>query len=239
MIQDFSKQPLVARLAIAMGEGMNGLIEQQEANGQRQLVNSAVLPKNAEWATLQRWGVIKGDSADDLFVHCQLPEGWQKRATDHSMWSELIDAEGLKRASIFYKAAFYDRDAFVDVIEQRYRAVNRHHDGARGYGIVVDQATEQTVAEFPVGRWGIATDENGDFPGLIFDGAFYSCPLYDRTFRDKQDNLEGIEVISDKQFYDRFHNQDIQNYELIYAADALILAGAEKLASELNAQANW
>jgi hypothetical protein len=42
-----------------------------------------------------------------------LPDGWQKRATDHDMWSELVDADGVVVASMFYKAAFYDRRAFL------------------------------------------------------------------------------------------------------------------------------
>jgi hypothetical protein len=44
-----------------------------------------------------------------------LPPGWKVVPTDHSMWSDLVDAKGEKRASIFYKAAFYDRDAFIRI----------------------------------------------------------------------------------------------------------------------------
>jgi hypothetical protein len=43
----------------------------------------------------------------------KLPEGWHIKATDHSMWSNLVDDKGRNRASIFYKAAFYDREAFL------------------------------------------------------------------------------------------------------------------------------
>ena len=41
----------------------------------------------------------------------KLPAGWKKQATDHSMWSKLLDESGAVVASIFYKAAFYDRIA--------------------------------------------------------------------------------------------------------------------------------
>ena len=36
------------------------------------------------------------------------------------MWSNLVDKQERVRATIFYKAAFYDRNAFLNV-SQRYR----------------------------------------------------------------------------------------------------------------------
>ena len=54
---------------------------------------------------------------DPLFVDAQLPDGWRVEATDHSMWSNLLDDQGMVRGSIFYKAAFYDRDAFMHVVD--------------------------------------------------------------------------------------------------------------------------
>ena len=53
------------------------------------------------------------DSYDDLFWNVKLPEGWEVKATDHTMWNELVDDKSRKRASFFYKAAFYARDAFI------------------------------------------------------------------------------------------------------------------------------
>ena len=47
-----------------------------------------------------------------------MPNGWKKQATDHSMWSELIDDKGKVRATIFYKAAFYDQRAFLNLVKQ-------------------------------------------------------------------------------------------------------------------------
>ena len=34
------------------------------------------------------------------------------------MWSDLLDDKGVKRGSIFYKAAFYDRSAFLRLKEK-------------------------------------------------------------------------------------------------------------------------
>lgn len=95
-----------------------GGIEQQEAQGQQNLVQSTALPIKGDWEVLERWGVIQGDKIDDLFCHCTLPDGWAKAPTDHSMWSSLVDTRGLIRASIFYKAAFYDRDAFFNTVRR-------------------------------------------------------------------------------------------------------------------------
>jgi hypothetical protein len=54
-----------------------------------------------------------GDKIDDLFLSAELPEGWTREATDHDMWSKILDADGVERVSVFYKAAFYDRCAFA------------------------------------------------------------------------------------------------------------------------------
>ena len=62
---------------------------------------------------------------DDLFWNVVLPEGWDIKATDHTMWNELLDDKGRKRATFFYKAAFYDRDAFTN-FETRYKIATTH-----------------------------------------------------------------------------------------------------------------
>lgn len=92
-------------------------IEAQEARGQGKFVASDALPIKCycEQTQLEQMGIIFGEPVDDLFVEVQLPEGWKKVPTDHSMWSKLIDGKGRERASIFYKAAFYDRDAHMSL----------------------------------------------------------------------------------------------------------------------------
>lgn len=93
-----------------------GGVEAQEAQGQRDLVNSSKLPKEMmgqSRESLVAAGVVIGSDADDLFVNVTLPDGWKLVPTDHSMWSELSDETGKSRYEVFYKAAFYDRDAFI------------------------------------------------------------------------------------------------------------------------------
>jgi hypothetical protein len=65
------------------------------------------------WAA---FGVEFGEPVDDLFRSAKLPVGWTLRASpDHAMYSNLLDDRGRKRATIFSKSAFYDRDAFMSV----------------------------------------------------------------------------------------------------------------------------
>ena len=98
-----------------------GGIERQEAVGQYELVNSDVLPSeiHGDKSILEAAGVVFGEpvEGDPLFTNVTLPEGWRKVATDHSMHSDLVDADGKKRASIFYKAAHYDRRADMMIAE--------------------------------------------------------------------------------------------------------------------------
>lgn len=96
-----------------------GGIEAQEAAGQATFVSNATLPKEmlhgCDREKLEQMGIKFGADVDDLFVTVQLPEGWKKKATDHAMWSDLLDDKGRKRAAIFYKAAFYDRSAHISL----------------------------------------------------------------------------------------------------------------------------
>ena len=100
-----------------LGDAMN--IEASEKFGQTELINSEQLPIKCRPGrdNLESAGVVFGEptKGDPLFCEATLPPGWQKRQTEHSMWSKLIDADGKVRATIFYKAAFYDRRAFMDV----------------------------------------------------------------------------------------------------------------------------
>ncbi len=112
----FEKRSLAELYENLMVASTPGGIEEQEAQGQRNLCSSSKLPKEIHQgsrADFEAMGIKFGTDADDLFVNVTLPPSWEIRPTGHSMWSELVDAEGKVRAGIFYKAAFYDRSAFM------------------------------------------------------------------------------------------------------------------------------
>ena len=98
-----------------MGGNPKAIVD-QERRGQEQLVKSQQLPVKGS-KDLEKFGVKLGSPLPDdkLFCMATLPEGWTKKGTDHDMWSSLLDTNGKEVASIFYKATFYDRDAFVSV----------------------------------------------------------------------------------------------------------------------------
>ncbi|KKM96751.1 hypothetical protein LCGC14_1174880 [marine sediment metagenome] len=107
-----------------------GGIERQEAEGQKTFAASEELPCMAPWDILKEWGIVELEDhneaflAGKLFCKVKLPEGWKKQPTDHSMWTDLLDETGKKRAGIFYKAAFYDQDAFLNVTPQEQQGGN-------------------------------------------------------------------------------------------------------------------
>lgn len=101
---------------VGMLDDTERYITGMEAAGQRQLVNSSVLPAstpNDSREAFEALGFVFGApvSGDPLFVEATLPAGWEKRGSDHDMWSYIYDADGNQRVAVFYKAAFYDRKA--------------------------------------------------------------------------------------------------------------------------------
>ena len=86
-------------------------------------------------AKYERMGIEIIEEYDDLFWSVKLPEGWEIRATDHTMWNELIDNKGRKRASFFYKAAFYDRDAFINFNTRFHVSVDHVADPESDYDV--------------------------------------------------------------------------------------------------------
>lgn len=130
------------------GGSTDSAIRNQKKRGQSMLVNSEVLPKKINSGTREQFeqmGIVFGEDADDLFVYVTLPEGWKKQPTDHDMWSKLVDERGRERASIFYKAAFYDRGAHLNITRRfsySYRPAlgYDHPDHRKGgwVGVVTD-----------------------------------------------------------------------------------------------------
>lgn len=135
-----------------------GGIENQEAEGQKTLVNNDTLPREMmrhgdyhPQPILESFGVkflgnVKGD---ELFQHVELPEGWKKEPTEHSMWSKLVDDKGRERAAIFYKAAFYDLKAHVTLTPRfAVRTDYDRYDKGEFVSLVTD--CEETIYTTPL-----------------------------------------------------------------------------------------
>lgn len=132
-------------------------IEDMEAQGQRELASQTTqLPtKGSEDPAWAKMGVIFGAAVegDAIWRKVTLPEGWKVVPTDHSMWSNLVDAKGTKRAAIFYKAAFYDRSCHIYpecryVVDRQYASIEfKNDDDRRQRSVVKDRATGKLLLE--------------------------------------------------------------------------------------------
>lgn len=94
-----------------------GVIEASERQGQAQIVASTQLPAKTQdpREAFEAFGFKFGKltPGDPMFLSATLPDGWEKRGSDHAMWSYIHDEKGRRRVAVFYKAAFYDREAFM------------------------------------------------------------------------------------------------------------------------------
>lgn len=95
----------------------------------------------------EKMGIEVGRDYDDLFWSVSLPEGWEIKATDHTMWNELMDNKGRKRASFFYKAAFYDRDAFINFETRFHLDVTHTADPSEDFDIWKKSDLQGTVKD--------------------------------------------------------------------------------------------
>jgi len=136
--------------------GGPGAIERSEAQGQEELVESEVLPTHYNGdkkKDFEKIGIVFGDvvEGDSMFQEVTLPAGWKKIRTDHSMWSKLIDEQGRERASIFYKAACYDRSAHMNLV-RRFMVDTYKYDNK---GVVLDGGSTELFEH----------EHNGEYDG--------------------------------------------------------------------------
>ncbi len=111
--------------------GMPASIEASEKLGQIQLVRSTNMPLELDKEQFEKAGFTFGKPIDECFQEATLPQGWTREATSHSMHSDILDERGRRRASVFYKAAFYDRRANA-YLTRRFRVEDHYEDKPGG-----------------------------------------------------------------------------------------------------------
>lgn len=118
-VTDTSKTPPEHLLADAVARGVTDAILLQESQGQREIVESDVIPTDIHCTEddLKALGFELGQPLlnDPMFRTAKLPLGWKREGSSHAMWSYIVDEHGYRRVSIFYKAAFYDRNAHLSL----------------------------------------------------------------------------------------------------------------------------
>lgn len=151
------KESDIELLLEALAVGPSQAILNQEARGQKELSRRDMLPKKCPREDLEKLGFVFGEEIDELFISVTMPEGWHKQATDHSMWTDLLDEKGRKRGAIFYKAAFYDRKADMVPLQIRYHIgeawgdypAKSDYDSELRYYYVVDEETGNILFHTP------------------------------------------------------------------------------------------
>lgn len=127
-------------------------IEAQEKAGQQELTKSENLPRKSFRGDVkpiyEKMGilVLEDTKSDPLFYNVKLPNGWKIVATEHSMWANLIDNLGHKRASIFYKAAFYDRDANISFnTRYNYEVITYSEEASEKYSNIYERTAHTPI----------------------------------------------------------------------------------------------
>jgi len=170
-----------------MGVPSDQAIYDAEARGQAEMVKSESLPVATNFCTdadLEAMGIQLGKpfEEDPIFRPAVLPDGWVRRPTDHSMWSEVVDSRGRVRLNIFYKAAFYDRSAHVGA-EKRFNVLNGGSFRSRQPGY--DRERDGGFGNIPHDRDYVVCDfGQGEVPIEVFRVEVPDAPDTPRTRED-------------------------------------------------------
>ena len=198
----------------------------------------------ADWEVLAQWGIQKGNQIDDLFCETTLPTGWSKVSTDHSMWSKLLDKKGRVRAMIFYKGVYYDRDAFINVRKQEFNingyVDRRNFNEQTGHQCGVEDSLGNIVfTDSPV-EWAVMDNQLG----ICYKETFHSKPkkkLWETKYKFKNQTPinDSLRILTNREFYDNYHNRHSSEYELIDLAKTLAQKESIKVAAEMNSKSDW
>jgi len=117
--------PLGLLAGALAGGNPSDLIESSERAGGQEILHGDSLPteilrgSESEFTGL---GFVLGEPYPDdpIFRPATLPEGWSKKDGEHQYgyWNYIVDETGRERVAIFYKAAFYDRHAHMELIKE-------------------------------------------------------------------------------------------------------------------------
>lgn len=100
------------------------LIEEDTVRRQARHVNGRtveLLPRveGAALAELTALGFeldLSEQGATPLLAPMFLPEGWERRPSDHHLYSYLVDGAGANRVMVMFKGGDYDTDAWMRVL---------------------------------------------------------------------------------------------------------------------------
>lgn len=110
-------------IMLGMFGGSKTPVEDAEKSGQARMIAKKQLPikansphgieKSEVRKKYEELGIEILSEADEYFYNVKLPPNIEIKATEHAMWNEVYQ-DGKEIASFFYKASFYDKDAFIN-----------------------------------------------------------------------------------------------------------------------------
>ena len=103
-------------------KGEEKVVEHMEEEGQKDVFERIMLakvmePPREEWEKL---GFIFNEIAgEEVLLQAVLPKGWKlKQNENNAMWTDILDEKGTLRGQMFYKAAFYQQMAHMELFKK-------------------------------------------------------------------------------------------------------------------------
>lgn len=115
LLEAVTPAPDLTEATELLGEEAVRLAGRDEGHRRVELLPRVFGPVFAQFAAL---GFEQASPAahDPLLAFLVIPEGWERRRSDHHLYDYLVDGEGRNRVQVMYKGADYDRDAWMRVL---------------------------------------------------------------------------------------------------------------------------
>lgn len=125
-LQEFLENPS-ATVIPALGFGADAFFDAQAHMGQKEVEASEELPRDLHNNTQEQFesvGFTFGEPGNDpCFRPGTLPKGWTKQGKGY--WTNIYDEKKRIRGEIFYKAHFFEREAFMHLTSRfHYKPVD-------------------------------------------------------------------------------------------------------------------
>jgi hypothetical protein len=136
--------------------------------------NKVLIPKpdsEQDKKSLANLGLMFYEDYDDHLVYVELPEGWEISNKDESYFTFLFDSNGYRRAQLYIKQSFCDRDSYIRVINNRFEIVETVSDGSAMAFAIQDYGLDRIVRKYDKITYAVHKDDPNKV-GFVFQGAF-------------------------------------------------------------------
>lgn len=159
--------------------GLNDFESNLESQGQQEFLQANIMPiESYFWDQLIALGAKKGKEVDELFVECELPQGWYRKPSGNACRINLFDERNIIRGKIFYDACFWRRAANFELTMNRFN-VYEDYDFIHGSMFFVHDSG-RNIAIYNSDRifFGVYKDEKGFYSPLnqlFYPVSFLHC----------------------------------------------------------------